>query len=441
MSTALGWVAVLAGLAGVPTVKSDGPEVAYQFRTIEVRGLQWREGLIPGLKAVTSQGGVTVWTAPKDFAKRLPAGSVKEQPSAPKILARPQTPAHVTSRRGHSYATQVSWRGGGAEPRKNSDTIREGMAATVSGRVLDQGILAQLVIEDTEVRAVHTVSCPSPEAPKADRDAKLASCCLEDEALDCCAGDGFSGGCCESGGSKLAWGSLDIKVSLTANAADKCPTKATTASPTCGEVAKAAVARVEIPEVGQAQIAGEWLIPKDEVLLVAFGPHTVADKDGRAVVREHIAMITAEEVAKDEAKDAEPLGFPPLPSAPRAARPASVVAPAPAVANPALPMPATPSRTLPQRVNADGTPAALPKLPEEDTTPASEGSSEPQASPQTRKAPKLPPVKSTDEHAAKPISSMSSKEQWACDMLLLLDDLDAFSIDRGIYAGAPRSPR
>ena len=67
-------------------------------------------------------------------------------------------------------------------------------------------------------------------------------------------------------------------------------------------------AQVQVPEIGRAEIAGEWLIPRDEVLLVGFGPHTVADKDGKAVVRERLAMITASEVAMPAVEaDAEPL--------------------------------------------------------------------------------------------------------------------------------------
>ncbi|WP_165228882.1 hypothetical protein [Aquisphaera insulae] len=412
MNTALRWVAVLAGLAGGPVNRTDGPEITYQFKTIEVRGLEWREGGVPGLKAVASRGGVTVWTAPKDFIQKLPAGSVKEGPATPKVMTRSQTPAHVTSRKGHSYVTQVAWRGEGTAPRQTSDTIREGMAATVSGRAMDQGILTQVVIEDTEVRAVHTVSCPSPEKAKVSKqDAKVAACtevqtdeacCHQDacpEVAQCAFEEAGLGSDHRAHAAEMVMAGAELGLYLLYESYNELtdPGSAKWAAvefvgvdgTTPGkESAPARTARVEIPEVGRAEIAGEWLIPKDEVLLVAFGPHTVADKDGKAVVREHLAMITAEEVAKDEEKDAEPLGFPVFPPAARTSRPASVVAPAPAPApaNPALPMPAMPSRTLPQGVNADGTPAALPKLPEEDTTPAPEGSAQPTASPQGRKA-------------------------------------------------------
>jgi hypothetical protein len=55
-----------------------------------------------------------------------------------------------------------------------------------------------------------------------------------------------------------------------------------------------------------------------------------------------------------------------------------------------MPMPAMPSRSLPQALGADGAPAPLPPLPDENVTPSSlPGTSEPCASPQGnhRKAP------------------------------------------------------
>ena len=43
------------------------------------------------------------------------------------------------------------------------------------------------------------------------------------------------------------------------------------------------------------KLLGEWLVPRGEVLLVSFGAHTVADKDGMAVVKERLAIIEADE--------------------------------------------------------------------------------------------------------------------------------------------------
>ena len=50
---------------------------------------------------------------------------------------------------------------------------------------------------------------------------------------------------------------------------------------------------IELPEIANQEVLGEWLIPKGDCLVVSFGPHTIADKDGRAVVRERLAFVEA----------------------------------------------------------------------------------------------------------------------------------------------------
>ncbi len=163
MSIALEWLAmVLVGFAGAPEPKADGPEIIYQFQVIEVHGLQWREAAGRGLKPVASRGGVTVWTAPRDFFKTLPEGTTKEVVTTPRVSACSQAPAHFTIRNNHPFVTQVAWRGEGAPPRQTTETVREGMTTTIAGRSIDQGVLAQLVIEDTDIRSVHTLNVPAP---------------------------------------------------------------------------------------------------------------------------------------------------------------------------------------------------------------------------------------------------------------------------------------
>ncbi len=200
-----------------------------------------------------------------------------------------------------------------------------------------------------------------------------------------------------------------------ANAAQCHPAQAS-ASPRTGEKSTwvpTRSAQVQVPEIGRAEISGEWLIPRDEVLLIGFGPHTVADKDGKAVVRERLALITAEEITLPKASaDSEPLGLPL--SIPKVARSAAG-SPLP------LPTPALPSRSLPQGVNADGTPADLPPLPDDEK--ADQGasdSSEPRPSPQTRK-----PAKSAApdaKPAAKPSASSDGKTSKA-----------AFTLPMGLF--------
>ena len=184
MGYAMGWLAVVAALAGaVPQTRPAGPEIKYQIRLVEVRGLEWRQA--PGccLKPVAHKGGVTVWTAPQDLLTSLPEGTVAELISAPKLIAATMSPAHVSTRKNQSFVTQVAWKGQAREPRGKTDSVREGMAATIAGRSIDQGILVQLVIEDTEVHSVHTLNVTSPVAARhSAAEAEAAKCVAPDAA-------------------------------------------------------------------------------------------------------------------------------------------------------------------------------------------------------------------------------------------------------------------
>ena len=428
MSIALGWLAVLASMAGAPVPRVDGPSITYQFQVIELHGLQWREGTVHGLKPVTSRGGVTVWTAPADFLKQLPEGAGKKVLNAPRITACSRAAAHITTRRNHPYVTQVAWRGESAAPRQTTETVREGLAATVSGRSIDQGVLVQLVIEDTEVRSVHTLTLPDPAQPHVAR-----------TELDCTDGDIWIGAqripvkdfelrmACpaEMPNSTQAFCPAACPAATVDAATKQAAWQPSTKEACCADDKACAVqchpvrracccqkkstwtakparsAQVQVPEIGRAEIAGEWLIPHDEVLLVGFGPHTVADKDGKAVVRERLAMITVNEVDMPKVDaDSEPLGLPL--TMPKVARPTTA----------ALPSPALPSRSLPQGIHADGTPAELPPLPDDDkVTPAPDESAEPRPSPQkhktqSSKAPVARPAAPSDSKAAKAMFSL-----------------------------------
>ncbi len=465
MSIALEWLAVvLVGFAGTPEPKANGPEIVYQFQVIEVHGLQWREAADRGLKPVASRGGVTVWTAPRDFFEALPEGTAKRVVAIPRVTAFSQAPAHFTIRTNHPFVTQVAWRGEGAAPRQTTETVREGLTATVAGRGIDQGVLAQLVIEDTDIRSVHTLNVPAPatvsaSSSKVDPAGGPATVCIVEHLHNLVAENGttkltadeatffFSeplsfkdvfdqnaslstitvtvqdlpgtqhaksaAGCettCPATGHAEAVDAATKQAGLHADGEEACSADDEANAAEChgAQVAASAAekgtrsptrsAQVQIPEIGHAEIAGEWLIPRDEILLVGFGPHTVADKDGKAVVRERLALITAEEVAlPTAATDPESLELPrPLPRV--------------AVSPPRLVIPALPSRSLPQGIHADGTPAELPPLPDDEKADpaASPGdSAEPRPSPQTKKP--RPGAAPAASPAAKPSAAVDSK--------------------------------
>src|SRR5205085_3066828 len=110
---------------------------------------------------------------------------------------------------------------------------------------------------------------------------------------------------------------------------------------------------LDVPEIGSQEIAGEWLIPKDGILLVSFGPHTVASKDGKAVIHERLAIIEAEEAPDATASRRATWSVTPLP-VPRPPIPEAATAPSPrptAAAKLPMSVPALPSRSIPQGVH------------------------------------------------------------------------------------------
>jgi hypothetical protein len=432
MGVALGWVVVaLAGVAAAPAADRNKSQIEYTIQYVETEGLGWRGAMLTQLKPVARQAGATVWTAPQWVAKRF-LTRVTESPTGkifqtPKVTGPNGGPVHITSRSNHDFVTQVAWTGDDHAAEPVAEKLRTGWMATVVGRRLDQGILVQLVLEDTEISAVHSVkvaeSCAAPcEKPASAWVPKRASV---------------------AGAVKASGTTVVAKVTENATdpicAEDKC-VKAqgcceTAEDDPLEDDADVQQLTIAVPEIRTQEVAGEWLIPKDEVLLVSFGVYTTADRNGKAVVKERLAMIRAAEIAGEMTPDRAgrmarvPMNAMPMASAPASSMippPATLVAPAPVVvpavpinpflldwglhaveraplmvptlpASPPMPVPAMPSRSIPEGVHKDGTISNLPPLPDEIDEPASE-SSEPMASPQ-KKRPQ--PKPDTDSKATK----------------------------------------
>jgi hypothetical protein len=407
MGNTLGCLALVLAAAAPPQAK---PEITYQFRMVEVRGLSWRAPGQSVLRPVAHHGAVSVWTAPSDFLDSLPKDARASVTSNAKIHGPAQAPAHLTTRKDQAFITRVSWKGEGKAPKQITENIREGVTATVVGRKLDQGVLAQLVIEDTDIRSVHTINVPGPKRVAKVDDPDVATCSVSVTASMDCDGSTEStakaecseADCdkdCQTACSKEADRDTETSQSgwLPSKAAVIAKAKTDAQATRAGFTASSTGSQIQLPEIGRASAAGEWLIPDDGVLVIGFGPHTVADADGKAVVREHLAVITAEAEEADDIHQADTVAPPPPPAPP--AGPASSPAPAPGVAPAPVPrtaaaIPNIPSRTLPQGVHADGTPSVLPPLPEEEkaATPSDSKSSEPLPSPQSKRKPATSPA-------------------------------------------------
>ncbi|HMB04422.1 MAG TPA: hypothetical protein VKP69_11875 [Isosphaeraceae bacterium] len=357
MSPLLGLLAlILLGTEGPPN--SDAPLISFSTWMVEMDGLGWREALGRDLQPVARQGGATVWTAPHEALEPLlekatekPAGQVVQ---SPRVTVASQSVSHLAGQTTRKLATIPTRHADGpvdhtaaVASAPESEEVREGFRATMSGRKLDQGVLTKLVVEDSRIAAVHKVTM-SETVPAKGHPAAAGSCQLN--------------------------------------------------------------ATVEVPELVQGSVAGEWLIPNDGLLVVSLGAHTVADPQGKAAVRERVMVVEARPVALTDPALARASVTPnftyTLPLPPDAV-PAAVPMPA---ALRAMPTPAVPSRSLPQPIAADGTPIPLPPLPESPAPPSSlPSSSDPCASPQA------PHQKNKEEMKDEPKHDPQSKPASYCD--------------------------
>ena len=240
------------------------------------------------LKPVARQGAATVWTLPRSAAKSLIAEVARNSTAAvvqgPRVTALSGVPATIQVRQNRKFVTQVAWNGDESTSQGSPEDVRVGWHTTMVGRKLDQGILVQIVFEDTEIRGVHQVKLPAP----ADRK-KVSS-----------AGDmlRMSGEGKITGATPLAFDKSPFEVSEST----KCDVQDTACCNEAGSTESVALCggstdgRVafELPEIANQEVLGEWLIPNGDCLLVSFGPHTAADTDGKAVVRERLAFVEAD---------------------------------------------------------------------------------------------------------------------------------------------------
>jgi hypothetical protein len=332
MGITLGWVALLlAGATGAPPEEKHTAPISYTVRMVEAEGVGWRAAAMSHLKPVTRQGAATVWTVPKNTTKTLIVAISKESAAgavqAPRVTALPGVPAAIQVRENRKFVTQVAWNGDEGTPEGTPEEVRIGWHTTLIGRKLDQGILVKMVFEDTEIRGVHQVTFP-PGADARPSNANTPTSTSSDGEVKAA---GLSRSPFEQ---SPFWTASSPKTSIAVAACCKeetahtdCPTFAC-----CIEQKARAENRIlELPEVANQEILGEWLIPKGECLLVSFGPHTVADKNGKAVVRERLAFVEADEQPGDAGtsravKAARSYFIPPAPAPMTAPAPFGVVA-------------------------------------------------------------------------------------------------------------------
>ncbi len=454
MGTALlGFAMVLAGASAPTEPKPEPVNLSYLVTYIDAKGLDWREAALADLRPLSRQRGAMVWIASSGAIDRLFTGARANSHTtilqAPRIVGRAGDAVHAHSRGDVSVATKVSFAAG--TPRVEPEKIRAGWMTTMVGRKLDQGILVRMVAENTAVLAVHHVALkggamPSTHTAKVtfhsgvvrahgtsgviDGDSHRTSnndppvCCAncaKDEVVAASAVefaepptvklDVPEVDTLEVAGEWLIGPDEGLVVSFGVHTVADEHGKAVV-----GERLIVVRAHQATPEEGSINGAG---------VAAALPVPQAMPRSARVWAR----ALRLEQAGTRIGSPGSPLASPPLVPPPIAMEPIPFMPPLPpvpmgvsvpalpamsaAMAEPVpidgsaitipipprinvrtvpLPSPAAPSRTIPQGVDADGNPASLPRLPEDDEpdVDASE-TSEPLPSPQTRKPmPRMP---------------------------------------------------
>ncbi len=239
MSIARGFLALTLTLIGAGgAANGEDAPIAYHIRFLEMDGPGWRETLYSQLRPVARRGTATVWTADRDALVPL-NGRALSVVQCPQVTARSGSVAHLSMKKTRKIVTDLTRHADGPIDHATSvaytpeyEDIREGFQATVTGRKLDQGVLARVVLDDSRIVAVHQVTL----------------------------------------------------------------TEAVEAKGHSVEAIKAAprmAVPIQVPEVVRGSVEGEWLIPTDEVLVMSLGTFTTADAGGKAVVRERLVLLDA----------------------------------------------------------------------------------------------------------------------------------------------------
>ena len=226
MSIASGLISLALLGAGGP-VAPDAPPLVSQVQILEMRGLDWRSQTREARQRIARQGPATIWVAGREVVPGLVQSST--------VVATIGSPApemsHHVSR---AYVAELKRIADGPVNEATRvafqpelDAVQDGFQAKLTGRTLDQGVLATVLLDESRLVALHTSA--STETLRGETDTP---------------GD-------------------DQKVT----------------------------SQIQVPEVHTCHVEGEWLIPHGDVLLVSLGVHSVTDAKGHAEPHERLAVI------------------------------------------------------------------------------------------------------------------------------------------------------
>lgn len=328
--------------AAVAAIES-GAEIPCRMQMMTVDGLEWRAMAYPRLITVGHKGASTIWTADRSLKAMLKTACEGKSTTveAPKVTACKDATATIVRRGPFAYigdvdriadgpingATQVAY-----SPRPA--TIEVGFTSEHSARRIDQGVLAKVKVAETHIGTMHQIGVSEYVFPPQD----------EASTATTPAGQKFF--------------QSFVK----------------------GDAAKVS-APVMVPEVASCEVAGEWLVPNESILIISLGVDTVTIPAGKTVVQERLAIYDFARPS-DEERTAqvrhvatkpfqELVTYEVTPGCNAAMTPACRVDAEPdksvvmaAIGMSGLSMPRVPDRSLPAAFDSNGDAYELPPLPE-----------------------------------------------------------------------------
>ena len=160
-------MSISTSLIALVLLGQNGPDwpaspISYQIRMLEMKGLDWRGKLHAKMTPVARQGNACVWSVSGDVAAEV-TSAAERVTAAPRVTSKQEFPATVRVGQERSivadfkrvadgpvdHATAVAFQ---PEVRQ----VDEFMKFSVSARVVEDGVLANISLEDSHVSTIHT---------------------------------------------------------------------------------------------------------------------------------------------------------------------------------------------------------------------------------------------------------------------------------------------
>jgi hypothetical protein len=255
---------------------ADGPAIGYEVRYVAMGSLDWRGRFDTRLRPVARRGGAAVWSADAATFRDL-LTYCQEEPhcnviQAPKAVAPAGGAIRVVSETSRHYVAHLKRRADGPVDRATKvafepelDEVREGLSLLLShGQPADAGLLARVALDETRFVAFHTAT--------------------HSEAIEVRHEESLVPGLDES-----TVRQVPVLNRLFRNV---------------GIGRQRISAQIQVPEVVSTRVEGEWLIPKDGVLIVGLGPCSRPGKGGQETLQDRLVVIGYRPVPTSPAPDA-----------------------------------------------------------------------------------------------------------------------------------------